>query len=86
MKPYKIEKGMKLPPPSRPQVASEISRAAFTMRLMKPGESFAVANDVEAMKAEKSMRDMNGAERKRGSGKQFAARRIKRGVRIWRVR
>jgi hypothetical protein len=86
MKPYKLEKGIKLPPPARPKIASEISRAAYTMQMMKAGESFAVADAVEAMKAEKSMRDMNGAERKRGSGKQFAARRTKRGLRIWRIR
>ena len=86
MKPYKLEKGIKLPPPARPKIASAISRTAYTMQIMKAGESFLIADVVAAMKGDKRMRDMNGAERKRGSGKQFAARRTKRGLRIWRVR
>lgn len=86
MKSYKIEKSLKLPPPSRPKTASEISRAAYTMQQLKAGDSFLIADAFDAVKAEKSMRDMNAAERARSSGKCFAARRLKRGLRIWRIK
>jgi hypothetical protein len=86
MKLYKIEKGLKLPAPSRPKTASEISKAALTMRALKTGESFLIADLYDGLKAEKSMRDLNAAERGRSSGRCFASRRTKRGVRIWRIR
>ena len=86
MKPYKIEKGVKLPPPSRSKSASEISRAAVTMQTLEVGESFLVAEPLEAVKAEKSMREMNASARHRNDRHRFASRRLPRGLRIWRIR
>lgn len=46
------------------------------------GESFLIKDALEALKAEKSMRDMS-----RRNGRKFTSRRqAKGGVRIWRIR
>ncbi len=86
MKTFKIEKGLKLPPPSRPASGGTISRAAQTMLVLEAGDSFLVADEREAFRAEKSMRDMNGTGRRRRGGKRFASRRLPAGLRIWRLR
>jgi hypothetical protein len=83
---YKIDKSLRLPAPSRPKTASETSKAAHTMHALRVGESFLVADPYGGLKAEKSMRDLNAAERGRASGRCYASRRMKRGVRIWRIR
>jgi hypothetical protein len=86
MKLYKIDTGIKVPKPSRPKLATSISRAAATMQKLAAGESFLVADPLDAMKAEKSMRDMNGSERTKRKGRHFASRRLEKGLRIWRTR
>lgn len=86
MKLYKIDKGIKLPKPSVSKVATTPSRAAQTMQALAAGESFAVKDELDAMKASKVVRDFNGRERERATGRQFATRRIATGIRIWRVK
>lgn len=77
---YRIEKGVKVPKPSRASGASTPSRAALTMAALAVGESFLIKDALEALKAEKSMRDMSRKDRK------FTSRRqAKGGVRIWRI-
>ncbi len=86
MKPYKIEKLIKVPAPSRPKTATTISRAAATMAVLEAGDSFLVTESMEAIKAEKSMRDMNGTGRRQRNGRRYVSRRLPKGLRIWRVR
>jgi len=86
MKTYKIESSVKLPPPSRPKTKSLPSRAAMTMQALAVGESFLVRDDLEAIRAEKSMRDMNASARERKDGRRYASRRLPKGLRIWRVK
>ena len=81
MKPFKIEKGLKVPPPAKPKSSvGLISRAAYTMTLMKVGDSFLVSDDAEAARATRSMRDYNGK-----GDKKFTSRSVARGTRIWRL-
>ena len=77
---FKIEKGVKVPPPSRPTTASQPSRAALTMAKLEVGDSFLIRDELEAMKADKSMRGMQRKDRK------FTSRRLPKGLRIWRVK
>jgi hypothetical protein len=86
MKPYKIDKKIKVPPPSRPKIATTTSRAAMTMQTLGAGESFLVADPFEAIKAEKSMRDMNATSRRRKDGRRYTSRRLSNGLRIWRLK
>ena len=86
MKPYKIEKRIKVPAPSRPTTASTVSRAAITMQVLDVGDSFLVSDDLDAVKAEKSMRDMNAKCRARKDGRHFTSRRLPKGLRIWRAK
>lgn len=77
---YRIEKGVKLPRPSRASGASTPSRAALTMAALAVGESFLIKDELDALKAVKSMMDMSRKDRK------FTSRRQpKGGVRIWRI-
>jgi hypothetical protein len=85
MNPYKIHAGIKVPPPSRPTTATTVSRAAATMLALDVGDSFLVRDPLDAVKAEKSMRDMNGNERKKKRGRKYVSRRLPKGLRIWRV-
>ena len=79
---YRIEKGVKVPRPTRASGATTPSRAALTMAVLAVGESFLIKDALEALKAEKSMRDMS-----RRKDRKFTSRRQpKGGVRIWRVR
>ena len=86
MKLYKIEKGIKVPPPAQAVSNGKPSVAAATMAVLEKGESFLVKDTLEAMKAEKKMRDLNGRQRATGGGRVFTARRSGSGVRIWRVK
>lgn len=77
---YRIEKGVKLPRPSRASGASKPSRAALTMAALAVGESFLIKDELDALKAVKSMMDMSRKDRR------FTSRRQdKGGVRIWRI-
>ena len=86
MKPFKIEKGIKVPPPARPTLKTTPSRAAITMQALDAGDSFLIRDALEAIKAEKSMRDMNASARHRKDGRRYVARRLPKGLRIWRVK
>jgi hypothetical protein len=83
MKPYKIEKGIKLPEAAQAVSDGTASRASATMSALLKGESFLIKDALEGLRAEKQMRDKNARERRRGSGKVFASRRLEAGVRIW---
>ncbi len=56
------------------------------MQALAVGESFLVRDDLEAIKAEKSMRDMNASARERKDGRRYASRRLPKGLRIWRIK
>ena len=86
MKTYKIEKGIKLPPPAVAVSNGKPTPAAATMVQLEKGESFLVKDALEAIKAEKTMRGMNGRQRETSGGRLFTARKIGNGVRIWRVK
>ena len=82
---YKIEKGIKVPAPATSHKATAPSRAALTMRAWKKGESFLIADELEAVKAQKEMRDFVAQERARKSGAAYVQRKAGVGVRIWRT-
>ena len=86
MKTYKIDKGIKIPAPSLRRGAARVSMTATTINMLKKTESFLVKSPIEAMKAEKAMRDFMHRERKDGGSRRFSARRTGGGVRIWRVK
>ena len=86
MKIYNIEKGIKLSKPVIGKSDGRPSRVALTLNAMKKGDSFLVSSELEAMKADKTVRDRNTRERARGGEAQFTTRRIDKGVRIWRVK
>ena len=86
MKPYPITKGLKLPPVSRPATAGRVSAAALTLAILAKGDSFLVTAPLDAIKAEKVMRDFTARERNRRGGRSFTSRRTGKGVRIWRVK
>jgi hypothetical protein len=86
MKSYKIENGVKVPPPSRPKIRTTPSRAAITMQALAVGDSFLIRDELDALKAEKSMRDMNTSARDRKDGRRYVSRRLPKGLRIWRVK
>ena len=85
MKLYKTEKGIKVPPPAQAVSNGMPSMAAATMAMLEKGESFLVKDTLDAMRAEKKMRDLNARQRK-SDGRVFTARRTGGGVRIWRVK
>ncbi len=82
---YRIEKRIKLPAPQHNSGGKTIGKAMATMLRLEVGDSFLVKDMTEAFTAQKSMRDCNRRERERKSKKQFASRRVKDGVRIWRI-
>ena len=86
MEPYKIEKGIKVPKAAKTGTDKNLSRVGVTLPLLKKGASFLVKEPLEAMRAEKKMRDKNAREREVGSGKVFTSRRVNGGVRIWRLK
>ncbi len=56
------------------------------MQAMEAGDSFLIADALEAIKAEKVVKDSNGREREKKSGRSFIMRRLPKGLRIWRVK
>ena len=85
MKLYKIEKGIKLPAPSRPKSTGQLLRAAATMRALAVGDSFFIRDPLDAIRAEKTMRDMNASARSARRPQVMTSRRVKGGLRVWRV-
>ena len=85
-KTYKIEKGIKLPPPARAVASVRISATAATLVKLDKGESFLVKDALEALRAAKTMRDCLARERKSKTGREYASRKVGDGVRIWRVK
>ena len=86
MKLYKIDKGVRLPPPTVNRKPSKPSPAALTMLALEPSESFIVRDPLAAVAAGKSMRDFNSRERERGTKRHFVARKAGDGIRIWRTK
>ena len=86
MKLYRIENGIKVPAPATARSDGRPSMATVTMQQLERGESFLVKDALEAMIAQKKMRDMNARQRETGGGRQFVARKIGNGARIWRVK
>ena len=86
MKLYKIEKGMKVPPPAHSTSGETISPAVATMQALQKGDSFLIKDALDAVRGEKKMRDLNARQRENGSGRVYTARKIGGGVRIWRVK
>lgn len=77
---YRIERGVRLTKPAQAHLASKPSRAALTMAALAVGESFLIRDELDALKAVKSMKDMSRKDRR------FTSRRqAKGGVRIWRI-
>ena len=73
-----------------PMPASRVSTNHFPLHLMKVGDSFHVGT---AFKPEWSVKQIHstinysiGVYKKQTPGRQFAARSLKDGVRVWRVK
>ena len=86
MKVFKIEKGIKIPPKSQPTPSIQVSMAVATMAALAKGESFLIKDPLEAVKAEKRMRDLNARQRDNNGGRVYAARKVGGGTRIWRTK
>ena len=86
MKHYKNEKGIKLPAPSRPKSSGKPSRAAATMQALAVGDNFFIRDPLDAIRAEKTMRDMNASARAAERPHVMTSRRLRNGVRIWRMK
>ena len=80
---FRIEKGIKLPAVSQSQSNGKASMAGATLAALEKGESFLVRDELEALRAQKRMRDMNSAHR---DVKGFASRKVKGGTRFWRIK
>ena len=85
-KTYKIEKGVKLPPPGKAVASVQIGPTTATLAKLEKGESFLVKDALEALRAAKTMRDCQARERESKTGREYASRKIGDGVRIWRVK
>lgn len=83
---YKIERGLKVPPILVNRRPSPPSAAALTIAQLQKGESFLIANELEAMKAMKVVRDFSTSERARGGKRQLTTRKVGKGLRVWRTR
>jgi hypothetical protein len=86
MVPYHIETGIKIPPIARPAASQTVSRAMTTLLALKKGNSFLVKDPLEAIHANKVMRDCLARERARQGTRLFTSRKVGIGIRIWRVR
>ena len=86
VKPYKIESGLKVPPISVNRQPSQPSAAAMTIAMLGKGQSFQIADELEAMKARKVLLDFTASEKTRKGTREFTARKVGGGVRIWRVK
>ena len=83
---YKLENGIKIPEPVQPRGDGKPTKVAMTLSAMAPGQSFLIGDELLAMKASKVVMDRNGREKSKPDGRQFVTRRIKRGLRVWRVK
>jgi hypothetical protein len=83
---YKIQKGIQIPAAVHKKSNGHPSKVALTMQAMEAGDSFLIADALEAIKAEKVVKDSNGREREKKSGRSFIMRRLPKGLRIWRVK
>lgn len=78
---YKLEKGIPLSEPFVGKSGGGPGRVSLTLSAMEKGDSFLIRDELEALKASKTLRDRNG----RGDGKNFTQRKVKNGWRVWRV-
>ena len=76
---YKIEKGIKIPPVTQ-QTGVKPGAVALTLQVLQPGDSFLVKDELAALKARTVAIGMGRSDRK------FTARKVGKGVRIWRVK
>ena len=86
MQHFRIEKGIKVPAIAQAISNGKPSMAVATMAVLKKGESFLVKDPLEAVKAEKRMRDLNARQRENDGGRAYVSRKVGVGVRIWRVK
>ena len=82
---YRIEKGIKLLPVGKTVSNGKSSMAAATLAALEKGDSFLIKEALEAVKAEKRMRDMNARQREAG-GRVYTSRKVKGGARFWRLK
>ena len=83
---FKIEKEIKVPAIEQSHEPTMPSAVALTLVNLTKGDSFLVKGELEEMKASKVVYSANKRERVRKSGKEFLTRRVKNGLRIWRVK
>lgn len=86
MKHYKIEKGFKLPAPSRPKSSGKPSRAAATMQALAVGDSFFISDPLDAIRADMAMRDMSATARATRRLHALTSRRTRGGLKVWRMK
>lgn len=86
MKLYRIEQGVRLVAVTAQRKATAPSLAALIMTALEKGESFAVRDELEAIRAGKVMRDPNRRERARRGKREFVSSKAGAGVRIWRMK
>ena len=77
---YKIEKGMAIPEVEQ-AYHGKPGAVALTMQVLELGQSFLVKDELEAVKARKTVQDIS-----RRGGKVFTTRKVGKGVRIWRTK
>lgn len=82
---YKIESGIKVPPPAVSKGTAGISATGATMMALEKAQSFIINDPLAALKASKIVIDFGANERKRGGTRKFTTRKVGDGLRIWRV-
>ena len=82
---YKLENGIKIPAPTQSS-GSTPTRVSATLSAMEIGQSFAIVDELHALKAGKVVSDANGREKAKQGGRKYTTRRVKKGIRIWRVK
>lgn len=83
---FKIDKGVKVPPPAAGRAGTAPSKVALTIAKLSKGDSFLIAGELEALKAVKVVRDFNGRERERKGGRALVTRKAGKGMRVWRIK
>ena len=83
--PYKIEKGIKIPDPVAGTSSGQPSRVTATLQLLENGDSFGIADTLDAMKASKIVRDFNARQRTSTQPRKFVTRKYREGIRVWRT-
>jgi hypothetical protein len=83
--PYKIDKGVKIHDPIAGQSSGQPSRVTATLQLLEKGDSFGIADALEAMKASKIVRDFNARQRTSTQPRKFVTRKYREGIRVWRT-